>query len=421
MSDYLDRLNAGRLRAWNEAKELLDRASAEDRDLTVDERTKWDNINADIDERDSIISRALELEQREREADVARAAYEQIVRPPVDATVASRTADDDLRSFLRGDGRRALDVDLTAVAAEKRAIRAGADSKELRDLTYYTAGSGANLLPTSFSRQLYDYLEVYSGVRRLNVTILTTSTGEALQLPTVTSHGTAAAVGMGTAIAEADAAFGQITLNSYKYGQMVQAPRELIEDSGVDLEGFLATDLARAIARVTDTAYVLGAGTNAPNGLDHAGFGTAATGGTGVVGAPTYANLVTTAYGVNEEYRLDGAYWLARDATFGVVRALTDTTNRPIWEPSSQVGQPDRLLGYPVVSDPNVPAAATNAHSIYFGNFRGFVIRDVGSVRLESSDDFAFSSDLRTWKATFRTDSDSRDVNAVVTFRGGTA
>src|SRR6185295_6253834 len=122
-------------------------------------------------------------------------------------------------------------------------------------------------VPTDLVRSLYDYLEVYSGMRRTNATILTTSSGNALDYPKVTSHGTAAIVGEGTALAEADAAFGKTSLLSFKYGQLLQITRELIEDSGVDIRGFIGKDMGRGIARVTDTAYVLGTGSNAPQGI----------------------------------------------------------------------------------------------------------------------------------------------------------
>ena len=52
--------------------------------------------------------------------------------------------------------------------------------------------------------------------------------------------------------------------------------------------------------------------------------------------------------------------------------------------------------------------------SIIFGDFSTYFIRDVGSVRVERSDDFAFTTDLTTWKATLRTDGDLIDTTGSI-------
>jgi HK97 family phage major capsid protein len=209
-----------------------------------------------------------------------------------------------------------------------------------------------------------------------------------------------------------------MSLNAYKYAQLVQISSELLADSGVDIIGFVASDLARSIARVTDADYVLGNGSSKPQGI-MAAIGTGVTGGTGVAGVPTVANLIDLVYSVNNEYRANGAQFLMRDATAGKVRALTDTTGQFLWQPAVVAGQPDRLLGFPVITDPNVAATATNALSVAFGDFSAFYIRDVGSLRIERSDEFAFGSDLATWRGVLRTDSDLIDANAIKAFKGG--
>jgi HK97 family phage major capsid protein len=330
-------------------------------------------------------------------------------------------AQDAFDQFLRGQSsRKSWDIDFRAVANEKRAIRSGARGTEFRDLVVGTAAAGGNTVPTSFVRSLYDYLEVYCGMRRTRATIITTTGGEKLEFPKVTTGGTAALVLEGSAIPEADPAFGKMTLDAFKYGQLLQYSFELAQDTGVDLLGFAARDFGRALGRVTDTAYVLGTGSNEPQGIMTVA-GTATTGGTGVVGVPTFDDLITVVYSVNEEYR-QNAQWLMRDATAAAIRKLKDNDGQYLWQPSLQVGTPDRLLGFEVVTDPNVAATGLNANSLAFGDFSTFYIRDVGSVRIEQSNEFAFANDLSTWRAVLRTDSDLIDLTgSVKVFRGGTA
>lgn len=422
MHDYVNNLTTERNRAWEEQKKVLDLAVAEKRELSGEERQVIERTDADLDRLDAEITNWIDREQRETESAKARDEWAKIVRP-VDEKKNDHTEAETIRSILRGEVRGGMEFDFATVAAEKRAIRAGLSGSDFRnDLTVGTTTAGGHTVPTSFMRQLYDYLEIFSGMRRTNATIITTSGGENMDFPKVTSHGTAAIVGEGTALAEADAAFGKLTLGSWKYGQLLQISRELLEDSAVDIVGFIARDMGRAIARVTDTAYVLGSGTNAPLGVMAAcGTGVGPTTGTNA-GVVTVDNLIDLVYSVNEDYRMNGAQWLFRDATAGTIRKIKDANGQYLWQPSTQAGQPDRLLNYPVVTDPNVVAVGTSAKSIAFGDFSTYYIRDVGSVRLESSTDYAFANDLTTYKATLRTDGDLIDLTgSIKAYFGGTA
>lgn len=402
MRDYLSNLRDARQHAWTEAKELIERAERENREFTAEEHGKWTAINADIDAKDEQIRGLLEIEHREREAAEARSAYEPVIGS-AEIERRDRKAVDDMTRFLAGE-IRTLDLDLRGVAREKRAIRSG-QVVELRDHVEDVTTSGGYTVPTSFARSLYDYLEWYSGARQLGVTVLTTAGGESLQFPNVATHGTAALRGEGTALGENDAQFGQVTLNAWKYGQLVQVSSELLEDSGVDLLGFVAEDAARGIARATDADYVTGSGTSKPKGIITT-QPVGATAQTGSTGVPSMANLIDLVYSVNPVARR-GAQFFTLDTNAAKIRKITDTTGRPLWEPSSIVGTPDTLLGYPVIEDPNVAAFGTaGGTAMAFGNFRGFYIRDVGTLRFERSDEFAFSSDLVTFRAVLRTDSD---------------
>lgn len=401
---YVDNLVEQRNRAWEANKALLEAAEAEKREFTAEEEQAWTRANADIDRYDEQIRSFRQVEQREREAAEARAAYE-----PVIGEAESRRRDekavDDMTRFLRGE-IRSLDLDLSAAWREKRLVRAGRDEREVRDLIEDTSASGGYTVPTSFQRQLVDYIEWYTGARQLNVTILTTQSGEALQIPNTLTHSTASLKGEGTALAENDAQFGQVTLNAWKYGVLTQVSNELLTDSGIDILGFVAKDTARAIARITDTDYVTGSGSSKPKGIisTQAVGATAQTASTGV---PSYGNLVDLVYSVNPQARAEGAMWFSLDTNFAKVRKITDTTGRPLWEPTLTAGQPDMLLGYPVVMDPNVATFATAAGThMAFGNFSSFYIRDVANIRFERSDDYAFANDLVTFRTVLRTDSD---------------
>lgn len=419
-AEMLERLVATRQRAWNEAKELLDACEAEKREMTGEEFAKWERINADLDAKDAQIKSIRDRLESEREADIAREAYAPIVAPAQQRD-NGEIVDDGFEQFLRGTSQtRGWDLDITAVAREKALIRAGARGAELRDLTL-TAAAGGNTVPTDLVRVLYDFLERTSGVRQAGATVITTAGGNNLDLPTVSAHGSAgvggtAAIAEGSALPENDPAFGKITLGAFKYGQIIQVSNELLTDTGVDLVQFLGRDLGRALGRVTEQNYVRGSGTNAPQGACLASvLGTAVTTVAAATGIPSYANLVNLVYSCEDIYRDGGASWLMQDSFAGVIRRITDTTGQPIWQPGMQAGEPDRLLGYPIFKSPFMSAVGTAAGTpMAFGNWgEGYVIRDVGTIRVERSDEFAFNTDTVTWRAVLRTDGRIRDSRAI--------
>ena len=58
------------------------------------------------------------------------------------------------------------------------------------------------------------------------------------------------------------------------------------------------------------------------------------------------------------------------------------TSDRYLWEPSLQAGQPDRLMGYPVRIDQYMPALATGSLSLAFGDFKeAYMIVDRIGIR----------------------------------------
>lgn len=249
---------------------------------------------------------------------------------------------------------------------------------------------------------------------------MNTAGGEALQIPKTTGHSTAALTAQSGTLPTSDPAFALATLSSYKYGILLQVGRELIDDSGVDLVGYLAMQAGRSVGNAFGTDLINGNGSSKPSGLI---FATSASPGvtqttTGQAGIPTYANLVDLEYSVIAPYRQSrSCYWMAADKTIGGFRKIVDSQGRPIWEPSAVLGSPDLLLGKPIVADPFMPAAATSAFDVAFGDFSQFFVRLVGGVRFERSDDFAFGSDLVTFRCLLRGDGTLVDTNAVKLFK----
>jgi HK97 family phage major capsid protein len=412
MEALIQRLHEERLKDWEQAKTLLDKVEEDKRsDFSPEEKETWERINTSMDEKAGRIKELTDLDKDNKDLEEQRKRYPGVADAP-----RQNDVEEQVRSFFRGE-IKAVDIPLAGVG---RSINHRSGKWEVRDLVEGSVAAGGATVPLSFRAQLYEFLVENSAIRQTNATILSTASGESINMPKVVSKGTAAIVGEGTALAEADPSFGTVTLLAWKYGQLIQLSSELVQDTAIDMLGFVAKDSGEALAYATGNHYLNGTGTNQPQGV-FAAAGTGVTGGTGVVGVPTSDNLMDLFYSVIPKYRRN-SFWVMGDATAGVIRKIKLSTNEYMWAPGLQVGEPDRLLGRPVIADPFVPAMGTGVKSIAFGDFSSFFIRDAGAVRFERSDEFAFDRDLVTFRAVMRTDSKLVDLTgAIKLYRGGTA
>jgi HK97 family phage major capsid protein len=189
---------------------------------------------------------------------------------------------------------------------------------------------------------------------------------------------------------------------------LVQVSTELIQDSAIDLLSYLGRAAGTAIGTVTGTYNVTGTGTSQPEGIANAPTA-GVTGGAGTGLTVSAEALMDLYHSIITGYRSRG-WWVMNDSTAAYIRKLREGTGATagnfLWQPGMQAGQPDSLLGRPVVTDPAVAAMAINAYSIAFGDFSAyFAFRDVNTVTFDRSDDFAFSTGLVTFRSSLRTDS----------------
>lgn len=388
----------------NQATALLDSAEAEGRDLNAAETEQWTTLNTDMDQLRQRIDSIAAMEQMNKDA-------EESLR-----SLAGSGRDSG------GDGTSHADQLRAMFSGETRAFELPADLSfdQARALTSNVTASGGATVPTSFYGQLVQHMIESSGVLQSNPTILETTSGEPLQIPTTTAYGAGAMVAQNAALPTSDPAFAIRTLSSYKYGVLLQLPTELATDTGVNLEEFIAKQAGRAVGNAFGQHLAVGTGTNQPQGVMTAATA-GVTGATGVGGAPTADNLIDLFFSVIAPYRnSSSAGWLMKDTTLATVRKLKDTTGQYLWQPSLQVGVPDTLLGKPVNTDPYVAAVGLNAKSIAFGDFSSYFARLVGrTVRFERSDEYAFGNDQISYRAIVRGDGQQADqTGAIKAFAG---
>lgn len=386
MSEYIKVQHEARQKAWHQAKELLDRAAAEKRDLTAEENEQYARISSELDERARVIETIQKDEQR------AKAAVEAMAN--IDLSVAPQSAKSDadvIRSMARGEIR--------------------SFNFEKRDVTKSSTGSP---VPTSFYDRII-MLARYVGGPLETSTILNTAGGENLQIPSQATYSTAGVTPEGSAISESDPTFNSfVTLSAYKYSFLTQISRELVEDAGVDILGFLAEQTGNELGYRVNSALTIGTGTVQPTGIVTAA-------GSGVAGtslAPTADNLIDLVYSIDTAgRRLPGAGFMMNSSSIAGVRKLKDGAGQYLFSPSLGADQRDLLLGYPIFENPAMASASSAAKPVIFGHLPSYIVRQVGGIKLDRSDDFAFSNDLITFRATFRVDGNLPQTSHIKYFK----
>jgi len=391
MSDYIRQQVEARAKAWEEAKALLDSAAAEKRDLSAEENQTYDRIMSDLDQRAATIDTIKASVERETRAAEAMAGFE------AQANTETRGTDEAemIRSLALGDVR--------SLSFEKRDI--------------LKSNTGAPV-PTSFYNNVIEIARYVGPMLETSTTINTTG-GENLQIPSLASRSVGTVTSEAALIGESDMAFNSFTtLSAYKYSFLTQISREMVSDAGVDILGFLASQVGNSLGYAVNTALTTGTGTVQPTGIVTAA-GSGITGGTGVAGVFTADNLIDLVYSVDVAGRtMPGTGWQMNGQTIGRVRKLKDSVGNYLFSPSLTAEARDLLLGYPIYENPAMANAATSAKSVIFGHLPSYYVRSVGGIRLDRSDDYAFQNDLITFRATFRVDGNLPQTSHVKYFAG---
>jgi len=396
MKQFIEQQMEARAKAWEAAKNILDVATAEKRDLTAEESQTYERISKELEDRQATIEKLRADEARELRLDAATREFADQVRPVADAPRGVRSDAEVIRSMAKGEIR--------------------SHSFEKRDLLKTSTGSP---VPTSFYDQVI-MLARHIGPMLSTSTVLNTASGENLQIPSLAQYSTAAITGESTAISESDPIFNSfITLGAYKYSFLVQLSTELIEDAGVDILGFLATEVGNELGYRVNAALTTGTGSSQPKGIVVASS-LGVTGATATSGVFTADNLIDLVYSVDTAgRRLAGSGFQMNAASIGKMRKLKDTAGNYVFQPALSADAQDLLLGYPVFENPAMADTATSAKSVIFGNLPSYYVRQVGGIRLDRSDDYAFNAGLVTFRATMRVDGNLPQTSHVKHFIGG--
>lgn len=243
-----------------------------------------------------------------------------------------------------------------------------------------TGAAGGYTVPTEFVAQLLEVIKSFGGILGL-VTPMTTDSGAAMNWPTVDdSSNVGALLSENTQVTEQDVTFGQASLGAFTYtSKMVRASLQFLQDSGVNVEAWLAGALGTRIARAVSAHLATGTGVNQPQGL-LTGLSVGHT--AAAAAAISFDDLIELEHSVDPAYRVRGSY-VTTDAAIKGLRKVKDNTGQYIWQPSTQAGVPSLLNGRPYTIDNGIAAPAAAAKTVAFGDIaEAYVVRQVRGAQV---------------------------------------
>jgi HK97 family phage major capsid protein len=359
-------LRGKRAQLIKDADAIVAAAQAEGRSMTSEEKTKFEAIEADA----RGLKQEYEIIERNAEMKKEIAANEGEARSAAPKATASSAFSKYLRhgmGSLNAQERSLIQQRGTATQATVGGTPEGA--------------LGGFLVPQEFSNEL-DVATLFTGEVERLAKKLNTASGGLLDYPVVDDTDTDAILTTETsAVTTADMQFANKQLSAYNYSSLVKVSAQLLQDSAFDLNSFLVEAMGERIARATNSAFTNGSGSSQPQGII-TGSTAVAAGAAGVITADDLLNLI---YSVDSSYRNKASFGLmAHDNIISAIRSLGigETNDFPVFIPSMEVGQPDRVMGVPIyVNNDMESSIATTKKTVLAADFSKYVVRNAGGVQ----------------------------------------
>ena len=345
-----------------EMRSLADKAREEKRNLTDDEASQFD---------------AAEAEAKKCDAELRR-----------------------LETLEELDKRSAQDVDHNddgGLSEEMRAFCAyvrGEATREQR--AALTTSNSAVIIPKEISQRVISDLTGQFGLLS-HVDLRVTDHAKTFVEPLILGDMTLERITIGGQQKEGSITFEGIEIKAYDYRlPAIPVSLTLMEGSDIDVQNVIVAKLTEHIARGL-SAYALATGeasnANTANGIS-AILPNTTTVAAATSDSITYDDLVNLVAKVKAPYgNRDAAFFLMNSATRAAMMKILDKNGRPVFIDSARDGEPDRLLGRPVVVDDNMPDIAASAKPILYGALGQYVLRIVKNIRIRVYDEQAYAKD----------------------------
>lgn len=238
-----------------------------------------------------------------------------------------------------------------------------ADDVSLKALTVAVDAQAGYLAPAEVSSEFIRQLTEVSPIRAFAT--VRQSTAPSVKYPKRTALTNAKWEGEVETSEESAPSFGQLEIVSRRLTTYVDISNSLLLASDGTAEAEVRQAFAEDFAKKEGLAFVRGNGVVEPQGiLTSSDVAPINNGHATVLSADA---LIGFMYAVPAFYRNRGV-WVMNGNTLAVIRRLKDGQNNYLWQPSFQAGQPETILGRPVVEAVDMPDVASGTTPIVFGD-----------------------------------------------------
>lgn len=253
------------------------------------------------------------------------------------------------------------------------------------------AEEGGYLAPVEWDRTITDKLVLVSPMRQLATVQPVSGAG----LTKLYNLGGTASGWVGETDARPQTNTAGFSPLGFGWGEIYANPaatQQLLDDSAISLESWLAGEVETEFAKQEGLAYVSGNGANKPFGIltyiegganaaKHP-FGAIKVVNSGAAAAITSDGIIDLIYDLPSAFTGNARFAMNRK-TQGLVRKLKDGQGNYLWQPSMVAGQPPTLGGFPLSEVPDMPDSVAGATPVLFGDFkRTYTIYDRVGVKV---------------------------------------
>lgn len=344
--------------------EILEPAAKEGRALTAEEQKKYDAM---IDEAGALKETADRMRTAEQfDAEFAKTAV--LETAPVDKAedIQKRAVD----KWFRGGPVALNEVELRAV-----------------NITDLTKG-GYLQAPQQFVNSLLQAVDDKVFMRQLG-TVYRIGGAESLGVPSLdTDVGDPSwTTELGTVTEDDSIKFGKRELRPHPIAKYVKVSNTALRSTVMDVGQIVQNRLAYKFGRTMENAYLNGSGANQPLGVFTAsadGISTARDVSTGNTQTSlTFDGLIEAKFTLRSEY-WGAARWLFHRDAVKMLTKLKDGEGQYVWRESVRAGEPNMLLGLPVVISELVPNTFTSGLYVgLLGDFSYYWIADALDMQLQ--------------------------------------
>lgn len=249
---------------------------------------------------------------------------------------------------------------------------------------------GGFTVPTEMSKEIDRVASTISVMRQL-ATVVNISTDTYVKL---VNQGGATSGWVGEKASRTETSTPQlakIAINTKEFYANPAATQKQLDDSSLNIEQWLANEVATVFNEAEGDAFINGNGVEKPKGIlgyttvTNASYAWGKIGFIATGASSTFTDvdkLIDLQQALKSPYQQD-AVFLMNTSTQGTVRKFKDGEGNYIWQLGLKEGAPNLLLGKPVVIDDNMPSITSNKYPIAYANFkRAYLIVDRFGIRV---------------------------------------